>query len=265
MKRFSLILIVLIMIVAAQAQVTLDKKYDYSTAVVELETLGFKYYLMDVPNAQCRIYNPDHSLYKTISCPVPSGCYLSDIKFISEKLFDTDAGLELAYTYYKYVPTKDSYYYEYDSRIINDNGTEITFIDSGLYLYVNKVAESTYKLFAYCFDYSVSPEKVWTNIYNLPAKVVSASILQPNNSEITLGAFPNPAENKVKVAYSLPENIGEGTLHLVDNQGRHVERFIIDRHSDYLLLDVSRFQAGVYQYFIEYAHTKTPAKKLIIR
>lgn len=41
------------------AQVTFEKKYDFSTAVVELETLGYKYFLMDVPNGQCRIYNMD--------------------------------------------------------------------------------------------------------------------------------------------------------------------------------------------------------------
>jgi hypothetical protein len=54
------------------AQVTLEKKYDYSTSVVEFETLGYKYYLMDVPNGQCRIYNMDHSLFKTINCNVPA-------------------------------------------------------------------------------------------------------------------------------------------------------------------------------------------------
>jgi hypothetical protein len=75
--------------------VTLEKKYDYSTAFVKLETQGYKYYLMDMPNAQCRIYNLGHSLYKTINCSVPNNCYLADIKYISEKVFDSDAGLEL--------------------------------------------------------------------------------------------------------------------------------------------------------------------------
>jgi hypothetical protein len=101
---------------ALQAQVTLDKKYNFSTAVVSFETLGYKYFLMDVPNAQCRIYNADHSLFKTINCNVPSGYFLYDIKFLSEKLFDSDSGIELLCTFSKYYSTQN--YYEYNSKII---------------------------------------------------------------------------------------------------------------------------------------------------
>ena len=149
-----------------------------------------KYYLMDVPNGQCRIYNTDHSLFKTINCNVPGGFYLSDIKFLSEKLFDNDAGIELLCTFYKYNSSLN--FYEYDSKIINDDGSQIQFIDGGLYNYINKTEENTYKLFSYCFDYSVFPEKVWTNIYNLPGTVVSAYYLDEKSPEILIILLPEP-------------------------------------------------------------------------
>ena len=263
MKKLKLTSIFVVLFIVSTAQVTLDKKYDYSTSMVQLETLGYKYYLMDVPSGQCRLYNTDHSLFRTINCNIPSGFYLSDIKFISEKLFDTDSGIEMLCTYYTYNTAKA--YYDYDSKIINDDGSQITFIDGGLYNYINQTSENTYKLFSYCYDYSTSPEKVWTNIYSLPGTVVSAQLLNDKTPDILLNAFPNPASNSIKVAYSLPVNVNQATLHLIDNSGRQVEQFIIDKHTDHLMLDVSRFQSGVYVYFIEYGNEKSVSRKLVIR
>jgi len=263
MKTKLLTTILLLVAFLLNAQVTLDKKYDYSTSVVKLETLGYKYYLMDVPLGQCRIYNTDHSLFKTINCNVPSGFYLSDIKYLSESIFDTDAGIELLCTYFKYYSSQA--YYEYDSKIINDDGSQITFIDGSLYNYVNQTGENTFKLFSYCYDFSVFPEKVWTNIYSLPGSPTVNAIINAGKPDFLLNAFPNPATNSLKVAYSLPENVTQATLYLIDNSGKQIEMFIVDNHTDHLMLDVSRFQSGVYHYFIEYGNTKTPAKKLMIR
>ena len=263
MKTLTFTGIFLLFFVTVNAQVTLDKKYDYSTSVVKLETSGYKYYLMDVPAGQCRIYNTDHSLFKTINCGVPGGFYLSDIKFISEKIFDSDPEIELLCTYFKYNASKD--YYEYDSKIINEDGSQMTFIDGAIYNYVNQTDENTYKLFSYCYDYSVSPEKVWTSIFNLPGTTVSAQYLNDKSPDILLNAFPNPATGSLKVAYTLPENVTQGTLHLVDISGRQVEQFIVDNHTDHLMLDVNRFQSGVYHYFIEHGNSRSEAKKLVIQ
>jgi hypothetical protein len=264
MKKLLFTGIFFILFFALSAQVTLEKKYNYSASVVKLETQGYKYYLMDVPNSQCRIYNLDHSVFRTINCAVPNNFYLADIKHISENLFDNDDGIELIYTYYKYNTAKA--YYEYESKIINEDGSEIiSAIKGAQYVYVNKTDDDIYKLFAYCFDYSVFPEKVWTNIYNLPGAPIVSAYLQKDDPNILLNAFPNPASETVKVAYSLPENVNTGKLHLFDNNGKSVSQFIIDNHTDFLSLDISQYNSGVYHYFIEYENTRTPSKKLVIR
>ena len=247
------------------AQITLDKRHEFSASIVQLETLGYKYYIMDVPNEQCKIYNLDHSLYKTINCNIPDNFYLADIKFVSENLFNNDAGIEILCTYYKYVPTQTSYYYEYDSKIINEDGTTILTIDGSRYNYINKTEENTFKLFSYCFDYSVFPEIVWTNIYNLPGTPVVSAYLKNDEPGVLLNAFPNPATQTVKVAYSLPENVNSGKLYIFDNNGKQVKRFTIDSHSDHLALNVESLNTGVYHYFIEYGNTKTISKKLVVR
>jgi hypothetical protein len=262
MKTLAFSTLFFLAAIALQAQVTLDKKYDYSASVIKLETLGYKYYLMDVPLGQCRIYNTDHSLFKTINCNIPSGFYMYDIKFISERVFDTDPGIELLCTYYKYNTSKA--YYEYNSKIINECGSALVTIDGSLYNYIIKTGETEYKLFSYCYDFSVSPEKVWTNIYSLPGSPLVSAAINPDNHGILLNAFPNPASQSLKVAYILPENINQATLHLIDNSGKQVEQFVVDSHTDHLMLDVSLYQSGVYHYFIEYGNTKTLAKKLVV-
>jgi len=243
------------------AQVSLEHTYNYSATVVKFETIGYKYYLMDVPRAECRIYNMDHSLYKTISCPVPSGCYVFDIKFLSEKTFDSDAGIELLYSWYKYYSGSD--YYDYDSRIINEDGTEIAQIDGALYNYINKTGEDTYHLFSYCYDFSVFPEIIWTKIFSLPGQPVQAALMDENPDNF-LKAFPNPAASNVKVEYRLPDQVESGILHLIDSKGSMVSQFKVDTHTHHLLLNVAGMKSGVYHYFIEYDNTRTPSKKLVI-
>lgn len=263
MKTTTIFTLFFLLLNTLTAQVTLDKKYDYSTAVAKFETLGYKYYLMDVPAGQCRIYNTDHSLFKTINCNVPSGFYLYDIKFISEKAFDSDAGIELLCTYYKYNSSKA--YYEYDSKIINDDGSAIVTIDGSLYNYINKTGETEYKLFSYCYDFSVTPEKVWTYIYNLPGSPTVNAFFEEFTPKADLNVFPNPASATINVAYHLPETIEMGTLNIVSTEGKLVKQFQVDRHTDHLSLDTGDFSSGVYHYFIEYGNSRTEAKKLVIK
>ena len=265
MKQILLTLTLLFSFLAGYSQVTLQKTYSYSTTVVKLETLGYKYFLMDVPNSQVRIYNMDHSIYKTINCTVPNGYYLSDVKFVSQNLFNTDAQIELAYTYYKYVSTTSSYYYIYGSKIISESGNILQSIDGAQYIFINKTGESEYKLFAYCFDYSVSPEKVWTNIYSLGGTLVSALDISGKQSDSFLNAYPNPASETIRIAYELPENTKNANLFLVDANGHSVKNYQIDNHIDNLALNVNDLSSGVYQYYIEYGNTRTETKKIIIQ
>ncbi len=265
MKQIFSTLILMFLIVAVYGQITLQRTYNYSMSVVKLETLGYKYYLMDVSASQCRIYNMDHSLFKTINCTVPSGYYLSDIKYVSEKLFNADSQIELAYTYYKYVATATSYYYIYGSRVINESGSNLITIDGAQYIYANKTGDTEYKLFAYCFDYSVSPEKVWTNIYNLPGIPVFSASIYDKQQDVLLNAYPNPATDVLRLEYELPANVKSARLNLLDSSGKPVKNFQIDGHSDHLALSVNDLSSGVYLYYIEYNNIRSASKRIVIQ
>lgn len=265
MKQILSTFILMFSFALVYGQITLQKTYNYSTAVVKLETQGYKYYLMDVPASQCRIYNMDHSLFKTINCSVPNGYFLADIKFVSENLFNADSQIELAYVYYKYVSTSTSYYYIYGAKVITENGTVLQPIDGAQYLYVNKTGDSEYKLFAYCFDYSVSPEKVWTNIYGLTGSLVSVLNISGNQPDNFLNAYPNPATDIIRVEYALPDDIKSARLNILDSNGKTVKNFLVDGHSDHLALNVNDLSSGIYHYYIEYDNSRTSLKKLIVQ
>ncbi len=265
MQKLTITSLFLLLMAVSHAQILLEKTYNYSAASVNLETHGYKYYIMDVPNSQCRIYNTDHSLFKTIPCNVPANCFLSDIKYLSENLFDNDSGIELVYTWYKYIPTTGSEYYAYGSRIINEDGSLLTTIDGARYVYLNQADDNIWKLFAYCYDYSVWPERIWTNIYSLPGTPVYSSLADAEKYDADLKAFPNPAQTTVKMVYNLPQEVREATLFLFDSNGKLVRQFLVDNHTDHLLLDVSAYPAGMYHYYLEYDNKRSKSGKLLMQ
>ncbi len=265
MKQILSTLILMFSIAVVYGQITLQKTYNYSTAVVKLETLGYKYYLMDVPASQVRIYNMDHSVFKTISCSVPNGYYLADIKYVSENLFNSDSQIELVYIYYKYVPTSSSYYYIYGAKVINESGSDLLSIDGARYINVNKTGETEYKLFAYCYDYSIFPEKVWTNIYGLTGSLVSALNISGSQPDYFLNAYPNPATDIIRVDYALPDDIKSARLNILDSSGKTVKNFLVDGHSNHLALNVNDLSSGIYHYYITYDNQRTISKKIVVQ
>jgi hypothetical protein len=263
MQKLIFTSFLLMLVFVTNAQVTLEQTYNYSAAPIKFETLGYMYYLMDIPNAQCRIYNPDHSLYKTISCSVPANSFLADVKYLSENVFDNDAGIELLFTWYKYVPTSDSYYYEYGSQVINEDGSPLAIIDGARYVYLNEMGNGIWKLFAYCYDYSVWPERIWTNIYSLPGTPTFSLLPESDKYDAELKAFPNPAAATVKFTYNLPPGVQEATLFLTDNNGKLLGQYMVDNHNGHLLLNVSSYPAGMYHYYLEYDNKKSKTGKLL--
>lgn len=264
MKRILLITLSGLYMLTAYSQINLEKTYNYSATVVKLETLGYKYYLMDVPNNQCRIYNMDHSVYKTINCPVPAGYYLWDIKFISENIFDNDPELELACCYYKYVPTTNSYYYMYSSSVIDENGNVLLNIAGAEYLYLNQTAEDEIKLFAYCYDYSVFPEIIWTNIYGLPGTQLPDKSYPGIKIQPEISAYPNPSNDYINLSYKLPSDVKSANLYLMGSNGSLVKVFPVDDHSDFISLDVNQLSSGIYHYFLEYGNIRSITKKIVV-
>jgi hypothetical protein len=251
----------------ASAQLTLDKHYDYSANTVKINDTEYKLYLMDVAANQCRIYNPDHSLYKTINLAVPANNYLSDIKFVSQDMFNTDSQIELLYTYYSWISTDNqgNGYYEYNTKVVNESGTVLLDAPKVVYAYIKEHSAGVYKLYLYGTDYSAWPYKVWTDIYNLPGKVQTDVITKSAQNSVK-SAYPNPASTSVTLSYAMQQGATKGIMKILNAQGTQIAQYEIDNYFDNLILPVEGMAKGTYLYFVEYEnHTKSEAMKFLVQ
>ncbi|MCE1200519.1 MAG: T9SS type A sorting domain-containing protein [Bacteroidia bacterium] len=243
------------------AQINPEASYNYSGIYTYLPSVGNKFYIMDVSLSQCRIYNADHSLWKTINLSVPANNWLYDIKFVSEGLFTTDNGLCLAYIYYSYNDVGQ--YYTYTAKVVRENGTQLLSIPGCQYLIVQKLANGSSKLLAYVYDYSVFPVSVQTKVYSLPGSLVTNQF--PNTAEIPLQqAFPNPAGHSLTLPWVLPENISKANLHIQDAAGRSLRTMELNNSSGQLQIDVSGWPGGQYLYYIESGKFRTAGGKFTV-
>jgi len=244
------------------SQITFDTDYEYSGAYVELAQSGYKFYIMDVVTNQCRIYNTDHSLWKTINLPVPSDKYLYDIRYVSENLFTDDNSVSLCYFYYYY--NDIAQYYTYYAKIINEDGTELLTLTGAQYAYVYNIDDENTKLIAYLYDYSVVPYTITTVIYDLPGQLLSTK--RGNDfPQLTGQAYPNPSTTFTILPYSLPEGINSGELQISDMQGRVVKTFGVDRSFDNFRINTAEFPKGTYLYRLVSGNYVSGANKLIVK
>ncbi len=143
-------------------ELLLENTYDYGNLKrIKLENSGEKYYLLDKTNNNTKIYNANHSLWKTVSLPKPTNASYTDIDFISENKINPDALLEIGYSLSETVNTTTTYL----SKIVNENNVELITVPNSRKLVINTIEGLADKLIA---DIQ-NNYKYSTNIYNLPS------------------------------------------------------------------------------------------------
>ncbi len=104
--------------VYAVPQFLLENTYPYENlSRIVLENSGEKYFVLDKISGQAKIYNADHSLWKSINLPIPATTLYSGISFVSETKINPDALLEVGYSYATSATNP-----VYEGVIINENG-----------------------------------------------------------------------------------------------------------------------------------------------
>ena len=264
MKKGTILLVLATMLgMALQAQIALEILYPGSATMTRLAASGDKYYMMDYYGNQCEIYNMDHSLWKTIDLPVPAGMYLSDIRYVSENLFDLDNLVELAYTYYDYDTTL--YYYTYYTKIIKENGSELLSIPGCSYIEIKETSDNKAKLFAYIYDYSVLPYTLQTGVYGLPGSLLTAPESSGFPSANAGAPYPNPATSMVNIPYLMAESSPGGTLVLMNQSGQILRQYPLHPGSTHIQLRTEGYPAGLYLYQIEVPGHPVAQGKIMIR
>ena len=264
MKKTVIIFIILSLFTfRTQAQLTLEQTYSgVSAAYINLPAAGYKYYVMDVAKSQCRLYNNDHSLWKTINLSVPTNYYLCDIQYVSENLFNTDNSIELLYVSYKY--NTSLAYYTYDTRIVNEHGTMLYSMPGAGYSYIYP-AQNGSKLFVWVYDYSVSPYTVNTMVYSIPGTITTAVPEFNAQKPISLSnAFPNPSKGEVSIPYSLPLNVKQAELKLFSINGVLMKTYTVDHTFETIRLQTGDLMPGTYLYHVESGNYRSETLKLVV-
>lgn len=245
------------------AQPVLEHIYTESANICNLESRGEVYYSMDVINKQCHIYNMDHTLYKSIPIPTPEGYYLSDVQHVSERLFNSDDLIELVYSYTKYVPTETSYYYTYETKLINENGNIMISVPGAGYTQVIDVPDQGKKFLVYEYNYSVIPYRTYTHVYNLPETTTKSADYYTSPSSLS-PPFPNPASRQVTIPVELPEGIQSAQLYILDVKGNMVMNYPVIASDHHVVLSTRSLTPGTYVYQVDTGSDTPRSGKIVI-
>lgn len=240
MKTHTLSILALFLTVTLGAQVQLEETYNFSGTITELSENEYKYFVMDVPMKQCRIYNEDHSLFKTINLQVPSGYYLYDIKFVSRHTFNADDDIELLYIYSKSALVNNEEVYDYGMKVISEQGNTLMSLADGGFAEIKKTSEGL-KLLAYQYIYFDGYYLVYTNVYSLGGTTKS---MEAETEAMKL--FPNPAADMLTVKLDPELKASARSLKLVDIQGRIVLNRPVGPGTDLTTISVGELNPGTY-------------------
>ncbi len=226
----------------AGAQVTLDHTYNGQGTIAHLEYQDEKYALLEASDYRCRIYNADHSLYKTINLPVSSGTpNINTIQYVTDGLFNTDNLIELSYTYYSI--SGSSIFYE--TRVCNENGQILVTVTGASAAFVDHIGGS-WKYIAWIYDYSSTPPPVDTRVYSLPGNLISNADNTADESRLQL-PYPSPANDHINLPYKLPAG-SEGRMVISNANGQVIRILSLGSGFDNILFQANGLPAGVYFY-----------------
>ncbi len=253
-----------------QAQITLEKTY--TNLVPELINLSIsgKKYAVYHPN-ELRLYNLDHSLWKTIEYPPQAG-YNSIERYtntISEELFNLDNRIELIL---QYVDTMTPG--KYKSCLIDENSNVLQCFDQVLWCDIYNVGNDQFKLRAAGGGTYLVPDFFYT-LYSLPGTLpcdpcgdnLGIGRLSGNgNFNSSMMVYPNPSSGQIRIDYQLPTDVKEGVIDLFNEQGQVIKSYRVDGFQQFLLLNNSELPAGKYYYSLKgNGRTLTSEKMILIR
>lgn len=269
----------------SKGQIVLEQTYPITKSLtkqsgltlVRLDVSGDKYLLYDVINKRIKLYNLNHSLYKSFAIPpLPKyRTYTLDstvsIVYLSENLFNTDNLIE-------FVSFDGTYSQQMSSsglgsmRIFNEqgnivfNGDSIMPLDKRSATYYGYDGDADFifntssgtKMILYSYKKN-APSQV---VYSLPGTLV-ASIKNEEIQQKNLLPFPNPTSDKITIAYKL-DNDKDGKLVITDLNGRSLVEYKIDNVFDNVIIDTKSLLAGSYFYTIYSSDKKLTSGKFMV-
>jgi hypothetical protein len=263
-----LVATVCLMATTSHAQIQLENEYPVASGsrisgltMIKLEVSGDKYFLYDMPANTIRLYNLDHSVFKTIPIPAlpkyrsTNTSSMVSIAYISENLFNGDNQIEyvaMDHQYASYITPS-----EYGSmRVFNENGAIVFDGDSLMPCFKRDATYYGYEGEGdFIFNTSQGSKMILfkyganlkQRVYSLPGTVNSTkeNLTEKNQQK----PYPNPGSSYIVLPYQL-ENNAEGQLTVYGINGQLIKEYVIDKTFDHLRLDISAYEAGNYFYTV---------------
>ncbi len=246
MKKIINIVVLVFLTSNLFGQIKLEHSYPngkWQTSMVKLSNSGIKYQWVDVTTGQVKLYNLDHSLFKSMTFPVLSGKTGVWVVYVSETTFDLDAEVEFM-VYYQ----DDGNWINSVTKIINETG-DIILDKASETPAMNSYGDKIEAIFNTTGETKMILDNHSDNalkVYSLPGTLFAAAIKTIDYNNNFLEIYPNPAVNYIKLAYTLPTNIKVATVSVYDIKGNIVKSYTIDKNYKELLIDTQEFSNGTY-------------------
>lgn len=276
MKK-SAIILALIISATCRSQINLENSYPASggsfLTVNEFVKHGHKYTFVNTTSKTIKLYNPNHSIFKTINYTIPTGMSLYTYPNLSDSLFNSDNLIEFVYSYWGFTSTVTPATYTFVTNIMNENGSVLLNIPQGMIPTVVFTGTATgYKLVV-TMDSLNKTSLQQTNIYSLVGGLPlhsahsntplnQSSLIKINgNGQSTMDVIPNPSGNKTIIYYQLSGDVSEAELIIYDLSGKVIKSYKVDRTFNSLEIDNTDIPSGTYFYKMPGI---TESKKMII-
>lgn len=253
-----LINVLFISTLSLRSQITLENSYpspasNSNISFTRLTNAGDKFWIMDPLGKTLKLYDLNHSLWKTVNLPITTGQAISNVINVSDNLFDTDAKVEVMYVC---AGTN------YELKIINETGSVLKSLRT-FYAYLANTT-SGWKLMAAIDSLNKPFAKQWLEVYSLPGNQPALSIINSGTDPLTVlsSPMPNPSANKTIIGYQLPAGTMQDQLVIYDLTGKEVKRYSVDYNFNTLELNTQELPSGTYLYNL--LASPNSGKKLVV-
>ncbi len=249
MRKIILILIISCCWSASSAQITLEQSYASAPYIVftNLQTAGWKYWNYDRWTQELRIYNMNHSIFKSIATPLAPTDTNSSVNYVSEGLFDLTTNVAYSVNLWDGGISRLRVYDEFGNLLFSRDSFRVQVI-------LNTSSGTKMHLLNASFSNPYPQE-----IYSLPGTVTYFK----KPVSVPSAVYPNPFSSYLKVGYSLPDGVDRGEVVLYSIKGESLKSYTVDRTFDHLLISTSDLPKGAYIYKLHTSKGVSDGKKLI--
>ncbi|MGQ0828429.1 MAG: T9SS type A sorting domain-containing protein [Bacteroidota bacterium] len=280
MKRKLLLTTMLTLFgLSIEAQILLEKIYPTGSnfadrlQIIKLTTSGYKYVTYDT--TAIKIYNLNHSIWKTINIPYtgPYANYNGNIIYnISEELFNTNsADVEYMIRIYKANYVNNVYVYDEFGTILFSqdsvqpggfNGNEsnpIVYTTTGIKMLLSRANAQEKKAYVYSLPGILACNECANGVIS---GIVPTS--GDNNMNNLSNPYPNPTYNTTTIPYNLAEGENTGQIVFFDLLGNEIKRFEVDRMFNQLHISAIDLAPGTYYYNLQTNKSNSQGKTLVV-